>query len=407
MPLYKFNDNDLYTNTVVTYPSVRVIIHSGSAYYNNAPNISGAFANPITLTDAGSLSLYELNVDRVSSSTGHTIGYFSDLRDYGIIFPWVTKGGDGIAFTTTTNWFSSSYGEALTGSYPITASLTKEYYSTTTLRQAPDFLLPASAYVTSLRALKNTINYYDYINSNFQYSSSARDFNNNNLGLVDIPTAFYGSQIRKGTIDLKFYITGTLIARAQDLNKNGLLIETYGSGSNTGSVIGLALYNEGFLILTGSASLSANQDFYEGSGFPTDNPKWIYFAQSLSGSVTCPSSSFEIELSGTSKIQAATMFVTAQKGRLNHSNNPTYIQYYTGSIASTGSHSYLESREIPIKNLVSSSYNDPTGSFEKITYISEIGIYDEDRNLIGIAKVATPVKKTVERDFTFKLKIDL
>ena len=61
----------------------------------------------------------------------------------------------------------------------------------------------------------------------------------------------------------------------------------------------------------------------------------------------------------------------------------------------------------PIKNIVSSSYPDPTGSFEKTTYISKIGIYDEDKNLIGIAKVATPVKKTVERDFTFKIKLDI
>ena len=33
-------------------------------------------------------------------------------------------------------------------------------------------------------------------------------------------------------------------------------------------------------------------------------------------------------------------------------------------------------------------------------------IYDKDKNLIGIAKVATPVKKTEERDLTFKLKLD-
>jgi len=34
-------------------------------------------------------------------------------------------------------------------------------------------------------------------------------------------------------------------------------------------------------------------------------------------------------------------------------------------------------------------------------------VYDEDRNLIAVAKVANPVKKTVEQDYTFKLKLDL
>jgi hypothetical protein len=56
--------------------------------------------------------------------------------------------------------------------------------------------------------------------------------------------------------------------------------------------------------------------------------------------------------------------------------------------------------------MVSSSYPDPTGTFKKQTWISRIGIYDKDKNLIGIAKVANPVKKTEEHDFTFKLKLD-
>ena len=43
---------------------------------------------------------------------------------------------------------------------------------------------------------------------------------------------------------------------------------------------------------------------------------------------------------------------------------------------------------------------------EKQTYISQIGLYDDDRNLLGIAKLATPVKKTEDREFTFKLKLD-
>jgi hypothetical protein len=43
----------------------------------------------------------------------------------------------------------------------------------------------------------------------------------------------------------------------------------------------------------------------------------------------------------------------------------------------------------------------------KQVFISEVGIFDEQKNLIGIAKVAKPVKKTEERDLTFKIKIDL
>jgi hypothetical protein len=158
------------------------------------------------------------------------------------------------------------------------------------------------------------------------------------------------------------------------------------------------------MVLTGAAALNAGTDAYKPA---TDNPKWVYFAQSISGSITAPSSSYIMQLSGTSYTQTLTMFATAQKGDLNHSNNPTYLEYAVGNYAATSSQAYLELTTRKVKNIVSSAYADPTGSFEKTTYISKIGIYDEDKNLIGIAKVATPVRKTVERDFTFKIKLDI
>ena len=67
----------------------------------------------------------------------------------------------------------------------------------------------------------------------------------------------------------------------------------------------------------------------------------------------------------------------------------------------------MENANLGIKNTAYSDYNDPTGSFKKITYITQIGIYDAQKNLIGIAKLATPVKKPEDRDFTFKLKLDI
>jgi hypothetical protein len=62
--------------------------------------------------------------------------------------------------------------------------------------------------------------------------------------------------------------------------------------------------------------------------------------------------------------------------------------------------------EFIIKNTTQSPYSDTNAAFRKTTYISKVGIYDEDQNLIGIATVSKPVKKTEERDLTFKLKID-
>jgi len=190
MSLYKFNSNDVYVNTVKTFPSVKFVIYSGSAYYNNNPNISGAFANPVRLTNAGNISLYELNVDRANASTGRSIG---GVTDNGLIYPWVVKNGSRIAFRTTTSasYNSANYGAILTSSYPMTATISKNFYSTS----APRFdAAPAlgSGSVSYIYALKNTINEYRHINPEFQYSSSARSFDDIDLGLISIPTIFYG-----------------------------------------------------------------------------------------------------------------------------------------------------------------------------------------------------------------------
>ena len=425
MSFYKFNRNDVFVNTLKLYPEVKFLIYSGSAYYNDTPNISGAYADPIRLTDAGNISLYELNIDRTDARTGRTIGP-EGIDDRGIIYPWIVKDGSRLNFrTNTAEAFNlKEPGDIVTGSrYPYTASISKEFYSSTDLRVTPAVLsqsatgvgVVSNGSVSHIRALKNTINYYKYISPHFEYSSSAdavtaaihnRDLDSSSLGLVSIPNIFYGSQIKKGSVNLEFYYTGSLIARAQDIKRNGELIQTYGDTSLTDSVVGLVLYNEGFIILTSSADLSTNQDYYTSSvGLSTAN--WTYFGQSISGSITAPSSSFNMLMSGTTNTQVITMFANAPKGELNHSNNPSYLTNGAETKISTGSLGYIESDTIEVKNIVSSSYPDPTGSFEKTTYISKIGVYDDEKNLIGIAKVATPVKKTVDRDFTFKLKLDI
>ena len=129
MPYYKFDRNDVFINTLKTYPSVKFVVYSGSAFYNNTPNIAGQFTDPIRLTNAGNISLYELNVDRLSSSaTGKTIGPNvvpeQTIQDNGLIYPFVVKNGSRIDFRTSTEaaFNNSNYGDILLGvAYPYTS----------------------------------------------------------------------------------------------------------------------------------------------------------------------------------------------------------------------------------------------------------------------------------------------
>ena len=91
---------------------------------------------------------------------------------------------------------------------------------------------------------------------------------------------------------------------------------------------------------------------------------------------------------------------------MSASNNPTFLDSSEFQGSFTGSLQFQENSR-KIKNIVYSPFVDEEPRFKKTTYISKIAIYDEDKNLIGIAKVATPVRKTEEKQYTFKLKIDI
>ena len=101
------------------------------------------------------------------------------------------------------------------------------------------------------------------------------------------------------------------------------------------------------------------------------------------------------------------MLANANRGELNYTNNPTYIEYGQVAYNPVTSSTFFGEQALNIKNIHSASYTDPTGSLKKTTYITKIGIYDENKKLIGVASVAKPVKKTEERDLTFKLKLDI
>ena len=219
--------------------------------------------------------------------------------------------------------------------------------------------------------------------------------------MISIPSIFYGSSIEKGSVRLKYYVTGTLIAEAADTLKNGVLSQT--SGSATGTNIGVVLYNEGFILLTASTDIDTHTEAYTTTS-TAHSASWQYFG--VTGSYAgSPSSSFSLDFNGVNHVQTMTFFAHAKENQINFSNNPTFL---SGAVAATsGSSVYHEDAEMNIKNIVTSSYKNYTASFQPVTYISKVAIYDDDKNLIGIASLANPVRKLEDRSYTFKLKLDV
>ena len=78
------------------------------------------------------------------------------------------------------------------------------------------------------------------------------------INLISIPSIFYGSSLDKGTVNLSFYYTGTLMDQCRDERRNGELI-SYGKNSSvSGSTVGVVLYDEGFIMLYNEENISSD-----------------------------------------------------------------------------------------------------------------------------------------------------
>jgi len=404
---YKFDKKDKIVNFAKSYPSFKFSIYEAKVYLNDQNEYSGAFTDQIDEVPSGFVSLYELNVDRNFSA--HTYDPDSDVGIKSRIYPFITKDSNFSSFSTisTNSYNQFTYGTVLTGNYPLSASITRE-----------DFNAGGIGTTTStgshIMALKNTFNYYQTLNNNYAFSSSLGDKAVQRGNLISIPSIFFSSQIKKGSVKLNYYLSGAIIGTLEDVYQDGALIQTSGSSyaqaQGSGSVGGVVLYNEGFLYLTGSWNLNAKDDFDLGS--VTEAPKWVNFAVGCndlneSGDIT-PSASFEVIFKGTTITPTLMMFAHAKKGDLNYSSNPTFIDKTTrpDQRFTATSSSYLQPNNMQIKNTISSSFCGHSASFEKQTFISKVGLYDSNKNLIGITYMARPVRKRENDEFTFKLKLD-
>ena len=263
-------------------------------------------------------------------------------------------------------------------------------------------------------ALQNVIQAYGRLSRHFDFERNVGteiwDKGQQSINLISIPSIFYGSSIKKKSIKLGFYMSGTLISEASDINGTGELVET--TGSNTGKVVGVAMYDHGFFLLTGSWDMESVTGQYNGIGSVV-TPKWLNFGMGMPvyGLSTprdgvAPSASYAISFKGIHKIPTLTMFAHARKREFNYSSNPTAIDYNAQSAKHLIGDTF-EMSPAQIKSIVKSNFKDYEKAYKPEVYISKIGIYDEKEVLLAIATLATPVKKNEKREYTFKLKLDI
>jgi len=438
MSLKKFGRSDVIRNAMRAYPHSSFFIYDSSVYYDHRPIEQGAFNSDI-LSASGGISLFEYNVDRSGSTefrTNRGVREESSIAlsgDNAPIIPYVIKGGmkqylkaenrtvsiDSLTKERTggIQEVSDDYvrlrpGSVLTGSsYVMSSSVTRELMETaggiTTTSYRGGRSKTRVPNYPHYYGLRNSLNFYGTRSPHYFVSSSLWNKDEQDINLISIPKIFYGTRIKPGSMSLKFYITGTLVGELQDTKYNGELIQVGPEGSEgSGSVAGVAMYEEGFVLLTGSWDLT-NTVAYDFDSISTTG-SWTRFACGANDGVACSTSaSFDLSFKGHTETQVLTMFAHARRGEINYSNNPTFLDYGQERVAVTSSNVYLENDAVTIKNTVSSSYEGFDAPFERQVYISRVAIYDEDKKLIGIATLSNPILKKEAQDLSFKLKLDI
>ena len=107
--------------------------------------------------------------------------------------------------------------------------------------------------------------------------------------------------------------------------------------------------------------------------------------RSISGSGTqingLTGDAFGFQARNSEKITSTHYFVRVKNGQFNYTNNPTFITGSTGDITN----SFL---------------TDP------VTYITTIGLYNDQQELLAVAKVSKPILKSFSKESLIRVKLD-
>ena len=246
----------------------------------------------------------------------------------------------------------------------------------------------SQADVTRHQFLNNSSNevsksYYDFARINFYLSGSTSDnygsqFNIGNDGsgrdtfltkfydtgsIVFIPQNKFDEEIKRGSFVLTDTTTGARIVDDSNGNlysTNATYSQSVSALSSSDNYIGNIFYSVGAFTITETASFDGSQDYTE---------------------VT--SGNYTVSYQGTTVVNTYEWTCDTQPNELNNTTNPTVFH-------SNGLGQLKD-------NLTSSNYP---------TYITEVGLYDDQNSLVGYAKLSKAIPKSQKLRMKFLLRMD-
>lgn len=146
---------------------------------------------------------------------------------------------------------------------------------------------------------------------------------------------------------------------------------------------GLFYPDHGIIILNGKAldaSASFNTARNPATSSGEDNARRLF--TSISGAASYNTASFGFQGRTSEVISSTYYFVRMFNGEYNYSTNNSFT---------SGSTSIVKFDSMVV---------DPQ------VYVTSIGLYDDDQNLLAVAKLSKPVKKSFDRELIVKVKLD-
>ena len=249
-----------------------------------------------------------------------------------------------------TNYLNSS-----SGSSASTASFESTIF-------VPDFLTAATLGV--LTGEQNTTNNVNYLSSTININRTFPTESNAEIGAISIPSNLFGEYIKPGSFSLTS-VSGSITDDAE----GNLLFSS--SIYNTSSYhVGNIIYEHGMAIII-SESLTPFSSF-RGS-----------FNSFIDNDVTC---SFKSNIT----LYEAQYKCTARPNEFLFTLNPSVI---------SGSQACPE-------NITNTLYDFATGSYFT-PYVTTVGLYNNDKELVAVGKLAQPLDMSDTTDTTILVNLDL
>lgn len=227
------------------------------------------------------------------------------------------------------------------------------------------------------------------------YASTDERVIGDSIAVITIPQENYGEGVKAGSVTLYDDPTGANVVYTDDGYSNLL-----DSGSN---IKGNIFYDRGLVVLTDGV--------VEGSTLQT----------------------FFLDFRSTKTIYENEIFISVLESEFNHSQNPSAVLHLGGSkqtISVTNPDGTTGTKKIVVEgtkyirnssNPFTSSLNpnkfgsfddymasasiDPTGSY-LAPYITTIGLYDDDLNMVAVAKLPQPIKSMYDYPVNFIIRFD-